>query len=171
VSHFQILPDTGNRGPHSKEIKFLEIRNRYKWMLQMGGQRVLLYKKRYSGIRCPNMDKVRHSNQQHDDNICYGTGYTGGYYAPIEIYVSLLPAVAGVVTVKEFGRSRDFTPTSWTLWEPLLTTGDFIVLRNNTRMMITDVSQTHWKHYVLRQNFTVTEIERNNIIYKIPIQL
>lgn len=170
MAHFQILADTGNRGPHSKERYFLEIRNRYKWLLDMGGERVLLYKKRFTGTRCPQFDQIRKTNQQHgQDTICYGTGYIGGYYQPVEIFISLLSPVAQSAVIEEAGRRRIFTPTSWTLWEPLLNNGDFIVRRNNARMLITDVTQTHWKHYVLRQNFSATEIERNSPIYQVPL--
>jgi len=170
MSHLQILPNTNNKGSHNKEFYFLSIRNRYKWLLDMSGEKVLLYKRKYEGTRCPNFDQVRKTNQQHEqDLVCYGTGYVGGYFKPIEIVVSLLTPVTQQVVLEEYGRRRVFKPTSWTLWEPLITTGDILVKRNNQRLWITDVSVTKWKSYILRQNFSTTEIERNNAIYNIPI--
>ena len=170
MSHLQYLPSTGNRGPHSKERYFLEIRNRNRWLLDMGGERVFLYKRRYAGVRCPNFDQVRKSSQQHgQDTICYGTGYTGGYFKPIEIWVSLVEGAPETASIKEYGRVREFTPRSWTLWEPLLQNGDFLVRRNGQRLWITEVTLLKWKHFVTHQNFSTAEVERNHPIYQIPL--
>jgi hypothetical protein len=168
MSHLQILPGTGNRGPHSKERYFLEIRNRNKWLLEMGGERVLLYKRKYTGTRCSNFDQVRKTNQQHgQDEICYGTGFVGGYFKPIEIFVSLISGSPEQITIEEYGRKRTFTPRSWTLWEPLLTNGDLIVRRNNQRLWIQNVTVRRWKHFVTHQDFETAEVERNHPVYKL----
>lgn len=170
MAHLQILPGTYNAGPHNKERYFLEIRNRYKWLLSMGGERVLLYKVKRTGTRCPNYDQVRKTSQQnHQDNICYGTGFVGGYFAPIEIVVSMISGAPEAAIVGEWGRLRSYTPRSWTLWEPLLQNGDFIVRRNNQRLWITNVYARRWKHFITRQDFETTEIERDNPIYQIPV--
>lgn len=170
MSHLQVLPNTGNRGSHSREKFFLKIRNRYRWLLDSGGEIVLLYKRKYEGTRCPLFDQVRKTSQQnHFDDVCFGTGFVGGYFKPIEIYVSLISGADEQIVSEEFGRRRIYTPKSWTLWEPLLQNGDFIVRRNNQRLWITNVYQRRWKHYVTRQDFSTAEVERNASIYNIPI--
>ena len=235
---FQILPDQEQFGVNSREWYFLSIREKDKWILEQGGERVLLYKKIFtgSGVLCPLYNKIRHTSQQHgQDNICQGTGsivaplliqdlttavnftvsnipdtthivvssatgvnpgdtiqqgsYTttvtsiagttlaigdasgftsSGYFAPIEIWVSLLSSGPEQVEVSEFGRKRTYTPRSWTLWEPLITEGDFLVRRNNERLWIQKVTASRFKHYVLHQNFDTAEVERNHEIYNIP---
>lgn len=169
--HLQILPGTYNKGPHNKERYFLEIRNRNKWLLDMGGERVLLYKKMYAGKRCPNYDQVRKRDGQHEqDTICYGTGFVGGYFKPVEIVVSLVSGGPEQAVVEEWGRKRVYVqPSCWTLWEPLLNNGDFLVRRNNQRLLITQVYQKRWKHFVTHQNFTVEEVERDAPIYNVPL--
>lgn len=202
----------------------------------MGGEKVLWYKRRFEGTRCPLYDLVRKSSQQHgQDSLCQGTGYisdslsvynvttstlftisninsttvtvsstTGmhsgdtitqgdfsttitsvvdgthlilastsgftsvGFFQPVEIVASLLSGGPEQVIVEDFGRKRTYKPSCWTLWEPILTSGDFIVRRNGQRLLITECQQTRWKHYTLHQKFQVSEVERNSPIYQIP---
>lgn len=180
---FQILPDQSQFGPNSLEWYFLSIREKNKWILNQGGERVLLYKRRYEGQRCPLFDTDRHTSAQHGDEICYGTGWIAtdakidgvnpggpyyGYFQPIEIVVSLLSSGPTDLALTDYGQQRIYKPHSWTSFEPLLTPGDVIVRRNNERFNITEVFPRRWKHYVLHQDFEMTEIERGSIIYKLP---
>jgi len=180
---FQILPDQSQFGPNSLEWYFLSIREKNKWILNQSGERVLLYKRRYEGQRCPLFDTDRHTSAQHGDEICYGTGWIAtdakidgvnpggpyyGYFQPIEIVVSLLSSGPEDLALTDYGQQRIYKPHSWTAFEPLLTPGDMIVRRNNERFNITEVFPRRWKHYVLHQDFEMTEIERGSIVYKLP---
>jgi hypothetical protein len=180
---FGILPDLSLRGPSGWEWYFLSIRERDKWVLTAGGERVLLYKRRYSGRRCSQYDAVRHSSVQHSDTECFGTGFvaensttTGsdiggpyhGYFAPIEIVISLLSSGPEEFTKTDFGVQRVYKPHSWTLWEPLLASGDMIVRRNNQRFFVTQVFPRRMKHFITHQDFDLVEVERGNIVYTLP---
>lgn len=165
---FQILPDQQRFGPTGFEWYFLSIREKNKWVLTVGGERVLLYKKKYEGQRCPLFDTVRHTNQQHEDEICYGQGFVGGFFQPIEIVISLLSSGPEEFTKTDFGIQRTYKPHSWTLWEPLLATGDMIVRRNNQRFLITQAFPHRFKHFVTHQDFDLVEVERGSILYTIP---
>jgi hypothetical protein len=180
----QILPDQSQFGPNSLEWYFLSIRNKNQWILNMSGERILLYKRRYEGQRCPLFDTIRHTSAQHEDKVCYGTGWiaqdavlTGpnaggpyyGYFQPIEIVVSLISSAPDQLALTDYGQQRVYAPMqNWTSWEPLLTSGDMIVRRNNQRFFITEVFPHRWKHYVLHQSFAMTEIERGSIVYTLP---
>jgi len=180
---YPILPDQSTHGPHGLENYFLWIREKNKWILNQSGERVLLYKRRYEGQRCPNFDSVRHTNAQHDDEVCYGTGWiamdanlTGsniggpnyGFFQPIEIVVSLLSSGPTDLALTDYGQQRIYKPHSWTSFEPLLTPGDMIVRRNNERMLVTQVFPRRWKHFVLHQDLELAEVERGSILYKLP---
>jgi len=165
---FQILPDQQRFGPTGFEWYFLSIREKNKWVLTVGGERVLLYKKKYEGQRCPFFDTVRHTNAQHEDTTCYGQGFVGGFFQPIEIVISLLSSGPEEFTKTEFGIQRTYKPHSWTLWEPLLATGDMIVRRNNQRFLVTQVFPRRFKHFVTHQDFDLAEVERGSILYQIP---
>lgn len=171
VAHLQILPGTGNRGPHSKERYFLEIRNRYKWLLDMGGERVLLYKKKYVGERSATFDNVRKRARRHGQHVDgFGGSIKGGYFDPIEIVVNIMQGGPEAVILEELGRRRAYTlQRSWTLWEPLLQNQDVIVRRNGQRFWLLNIYQHRWKHFVTRQDFDAKEIERNHPVFDIPM--
>lgn len=154
----------------NKEWYFVSILNKIKWALLFGGERVLLYQRKWSGTRCPNWDQVRKQHQIDGvEDTCYGTGFQGGYFRPIEIYVSLLSASTIQNVVQEEGIRKIFKPSSWTLWEPTLKNGDFIVRQSGERLWITNVTETRWKHNVLRQLFSTDSVEKNHPIYRIPV--
>lgn len=175
--HLQILPDIKNRPGASQQLDWLyvSILNRCKWALLAGGEQVLLYQRRWgtspTDRRCPNWDPLRKQEplDNTNDNICYGTGWVGGYFRPIPIYVSLLSTVQIQNTVLEEGIRKSYKPMSWSLKEPIIRNKDILVRANGTRLWINNVTPTHWKSKVIRQLFETEEIERNNVVYQIPV--
>jgi hypothetical protein len=170
MSHLQILPDVYNRVDPLVE-RFLDMRERLRWQLQVGGERCLLYQYPWTGTFSPYYDSatstVRISN---DDLVGYGTPYVGGYLGPFEIFVSFMTAASPVTTqYTGEGVRQTFSSTNWMLWEPLLSNRDFIVRRNNLRYWVTGVDVSKWRHHILHQVFTSTLVETNNIIYKVPL--
>src|ERR1700676_80158 len=89
MAHLQILPSINDRVDPLVE-RFLDMREKLRWMLAMGGERVLLYKRLYSGELSPYYDPIRKTVQANPtDFIGYGTPFVGGFYGPFEIFVSL----------------------------------------------------------------------------------
>jgi hypothetical protein len=181
---FQILPDQEQFGPNSREWYFLSIRNKDKWILEQGGEHILLYKRRYEGVRCPQFDPIRHTSEQHLDKICYGTGWIApdanmsgpdiggpyyGFFQPIEILASLLQSAPVDLALTDYGQQRLYKPVrNWGLWEPKIDVGDLIVRRNNERFLITEVFPKRWKHFVLHFEWNMSEVERGSILYELP---
>ena len=170
MSHLQILPSIEDRADPLVN-RFLDMREKFRWMMGMGGERVLLYKRRFSGTLCSQYDKIRRQHRQDPiDTECFGTNFVGGYFGPFAIFVSLKTAQSQQrIRFTEQGLRREFITTNWALWEPKLNNKDFIVRRNNQRLWINQIEETKWRHHILRQLFQTEEIERNNLIYKIPI--
>jgi len=169
MSHLQILPSISER-VDPLVARFLDIRERLRWMLGMGGERVLLYKRMYTGERCSQFDTIRRQHRNDGNDLeCFGTNFKGGYYGPFDIFVSLSTVAPQQIVIKEQGMRRQFISTHWALWEPKLDSKDFIVRRNGQRLWVVDIQQTKWRHHLLRQLFKTEEIERSNVIYKIPI--
>lgn len=138
----------------------------------MGGEQVLFYQRRWSGTRCPNYSQIKktHAVDTDQNDGCFGTGWVGGYYRPIPIYISLLSANAIQNVVQEDGIKKSFQPKSWSLHEPTFRNGDFFV-RNSTneRYWITDVTPTRWRSKILRQTFSADLIERSHPVYLISV--
>lgn len=171
--HLQILPFVKNRGGAPElDFYYINILNRCKWNLLFGGEEVLLYQRKWSGVRCSCWDPLRmQASVDSPCPDCFGVGFLGGYYRPLTIFISLLSATAIQNEIREEGIKRIFSPTSWTLWEPGLRNGDFIVRNNNNgeRLWIVDKTETRWRGKILRQLFSTNTIERNHPVYTIPI--
>ena len=168
MAHLSILPAITERVDPLVE-RFLDMRSKFQWMLAVGGERVLLYQRREQGTLCPNYDPIRRQHRQDTDELCYGTNYLEGYYPPIDVFVSInTPGSQQKIRLYEEGLRREFVPTCWALWEPILKNRDFIVRRDGSRMWITEVTTSRWRHHVLRSLFKVEEIEKSAPIYKIP---
>lgn len=171
MSHLQILPTVFDRVDPLVE-RFLDMREKLRWMLAMGGERVLLYKRKYTGTYCSQYDPVRKQHRNDGNDLeCFGTNFVGGYFGPFEIFASIkTPGAKQKVTIYEQGMRREFnTSGNWALWEPALTNKDIIVRRNGQRLWINSVEESKWRHHILHFSFDTEEVERSNVIYKIPI--
>ena len=169
MSHLQILPAVAERVDPLVE-RFLDIREKLRWLQAMGGEKVLLYKRRVTGQVCPNFDVVRRQHQVDLVDSCFGTNFIGGYYGPFEITVSHSTLAPQRIRIYEnAGLRREFVSTSWFLWEPQIINKDLIVRRNGQRLWITNVQQSKWRHHILRQMCNFEEIERSSPLYKLPI--
>jgi len=154
-----------------KEKYLAEIRNRHVWLLKMGGEKVMYLKRRWEGDRCTACwDSVRRQSTKEGCLICYGTGFVGGYYNPIEMTVSLISPASKKVLIQDHGMIIERMQSSWTLWEPQLQPRDiFVLMLDGRRIEVTEVTPTKWRGIILRQNFEYREIEETSIAYKIPI--
>ena len=75
---------------------FSALRSRRVWQLHNMGQKVILFKRRKEGTKCPlwetDAESCPHPLGEKEDLIdaCYGTGFLGGYYEPFIIKVRLV---------------------------------------------------------------------------------
>lgn len=169
--HLQILPPAAGR-PINLDYYFVSILDRCKWQLLMSGEQVLFYQRRWTGTRCPNWDPIRKQHSQdivYPNDTCYGTGFVGGYYRAIPLYVSLLSATQIQNVVFEEGIRRVFKPSSWSLHEPIFKNGDILVRSNSERLWVNNVTQTRWRSHVIRQLFETEVIEKGHQVYNIPV--
>lgn len=169
--HLQILPQVAGR-PINLDYYFVSILDRCKWQLLMSGEQVLFYQRRWTGTRCPNWDPVRKQHSQdmvYPNDTCYGTGFVGGYYRALPIYMSQVSAVQKQIILQEEGQKVVYTPKSWSLHEPTFRNGDLIVRRDGVRFWVTNVTPTMWRGKVLRQMFDLDRIELGHLIYSIPV--
>lgn len=164
VRPLQYLPPTDGM-----EHWMQEIRNRYIWLLQAGGEKVYLLKRRWLGDPCPNIDPVRHTHRDVDKcPICYGTTFVGGYYPAIQIVASLISPAPEKARQFDYGIRREFEPRSWTLWKPILRNKDVIVRKDGRRYWVQNTTPTRWRGIYLRQNFDLADVEPDHVIYDIP---
>jgi hypothetical protein len=145
----QILPPT-----EGKVRFFLEIHNRYRWLLKMGGQSMVLLKRKWQGVRCSCWDPVRKQTSTTECPECLGTQFIGGYHDPINLLVSFVTPSTRKIVRFDHGAWKEQEATSWMAHEPEIIERDILVDQNNKRYEIVSVTPTIWRGAVLRQNFT-----------------
>lgn len=134
------------------------------------GTMLLLKRKRF-GTYCSCYDDIRESSSEQNSCLkCYGTGFLGGYFHPIEIQVN---------TYNSPSKGERFEPVSvseedrmiqlWTGNFPPLQVGDILVDSSNIRYRIMSWEGTGKGPYFLRQIVQTQKIPETSIEYKIPI--
>lgn len=149
-----------------------EAVRRNAWILQQGGERVKLFKKKSSGIPCPcRMDERTFEWNQQPSNrcaTCMGTGFVGAYDGPIDIIVAPDDADRRVSQTPN-GRRLEHTYEVWTGPSPAITQRDFIVKQTGERYSIGAVRRPSSRGLPLQQHFNIAYLDEQDIRYRIPV--
>lgn len=146
--------------------KGIIARNRY--LLEQFGERAKLFVRKENGDRCPNYVDT-HKQAHNTCELCFGTGYLGGYEGPIDVVIAP-PEAEKHIDITDAGLRLNFTFESWTGPSPLLRTRDFIVRQNGERMVVGSVTPQGPKGSVFQQHFMLNYRDSKDIIYKVPIE-
>mgnify|MGYP000231291324 CR=1 FL=1 len=99
--------------------------------------------------------------------ICYGTGYVGGYYDKIESYVGLSIPASYHDDASRITEKFDVV-NGWTTYGPSLHGGDLIfVAARDTMFIVKNVKKTVLNGCVLRQIFDMVEMPAGHPAYKL----
>jgi len=101
---------------------------------------------------------------------CYDTGYTRGYFDPIEIYMQFDPSPQSLQLLPIAERQQNDTTARLPNF-PLLKPRDIIVEAENRRWRVVQVNQTERLRHVVHQELRLHEIVRGDIEYQLPIRL
>jgi hypothetical protein len=149
-----------------------EAIRRNRWVLEQGGERVKLFIRRNTGIRCPCQwdDRLFEYAKQPVNNCerCYGTGFLGGFEGPTDIILAPDDAERAVRQTPA-GRRLEHTYEVWTGPTPLLSQRDFVVKQNGDRYSIGPVRYTQVRGVILQQAFNISSLDECDIRYKVPI--
>jgi hypothetical protein len=145
---------------------------RNNWILQQGGERVKLFKRKVSGIMCPcRIDERTFEYNQQPSNrcvTCFGTGFVGGYDGPIDIILAPDDAERRVSQTPN-GRRLEHTYEVWTGPSPVVTQRDFIVKQTNERYSIGPVRRPSSRGLALQQHFNIGYLDEQDVRYRIPM--
>jgi len=160
-------------------------------LLDSMGENVLLYKRRFNGIRCQehkliDLEKSTPENvvlspifdnyeSENDSSFpsqercirCFNTGIVGGYYPFVKIKIRYggMPEILTVFDNK--GMLVHTTFNSWTLAEPALNEHDIIVRENGERYVVQRVKISEWRNVRLHTLMNLDLIQPNDIRYYI----
>jgi len=149
-----------------------EAMRRNNWVLEQGGERVKVFIKKTSGIRCAcgRDPRTLAYNKQPDSRCetCFGTSFLGGYEGPYDMIIAPDDADRAV-RQSVMGRHLEHTQDVWTGPSPMLTMRDFIVKQTNERYSIGPVRKPSARGNVMQQHFQVKYLDEQDIRYTIPL--
>ena len=149
-----------------------EAVRRNQWILEQGGERVKLFKRKVSGIPCPcRVDERTMEYQQQPDArclTCMGVGFVGGYDGPISIIVGPDDAERRVAQTPN-GRKLEHTYEVWIGPSPTVTQRDFLVKQTGERYSIGPVRRPAHRGLPLQQHFNLAYLSEGDIRYLVPV--
>lgn len=149
-----------------------EAKRRNLFILEQGGERVKLFKRKVSGLPCPcYLDpQTREYGQQPSARCltCFGTGFVGGYDGPTDIIVAPDDAERRVSQTPN-GRRLEHGYEVWTTENPSVTQRDFIVKQTGERYSIGPVRRPAVRGLPLQQHFNIQYLDEQDLRYRIPV--
>lgn len=149
-----------------------EAVRRNRWILEQGGERVKLFLRRVTGVKCDCVwdQRLEEYTQQPTNSCldCYGTGFVGGYEGPIDIIIAPDDAERRVGQTPN-GRRLEHAYEAWIGPSPMLSQRDFIVKQNGERYSIGPVRRTQVRGLILQQTFQIGYLDSTDIRYRVPM--
>jgi hypothetical protein len=149
-----------------------EAVRRNRWILEQGGERVKLFLRRVTGVKCDCVwdERLEEYSQQPSNSCleCYGTGFVGGYEGPIDIIVAPDDADRRVTQTAN-GRRLEHQYEVWIGPSPMLSQRDFIVKQNGERYAVGPVRRTQVRGLILQQAFAIGYLDMGDIRYRVPM--
>lgn len=154
---------------------------RLEMQLEATGEKVILYRRKWTGEKCPCYDHSRGQSRSRCP-VCFSTGFVGGYVQYIniretdgKIWVRVNPTQEDL-ELKEEGMFQSFEPSCWGLPTPILRDRDVVVRYN-----IYNGEET-WRYEILNvqrnmgffnkttaQMFAMKRLDKTDPIYNIRI--
>ncbi|MEM2153929.1 MAG: hypothetical protein QXY76_03375 [Nitrososphaeria archaeon] len=135
------------------------------------GEKFYLLSRKYSGQRCPRCwDEDMYHPQSTTCEICYGTGYVGGYNTYMLYGIFSHPRERYVFEPTQYG--------DWwtnrvieleTIVDLPIKARDIIVRQDGTRYIVGAIEYEKFSGYALRQKATLYLLDSSHHYYKVPV--
>lgn len=158
----------------SQEVKLdlegLEMARQYSLRLQQHtGRECWVFPCRTFGPRCPScVDSLTKQRMHMVCLTCYGTGFAGGYLAPVRTYANVVVVQADVV-VAETHKDRRRIATCNLGNQPEVKIKDLVVEAENIRWEVVKVSDVRKARALIRQELTLMEYDPGNVVYRLQL--
>ena len=134
------------------------------------GAPAMVFKKKTDTAYCPNCwDVVLKRVTQTNCKTCFGTGKLGGYFPPIEVWMSFEPDPKAEEVTELKLRQHSRTAVQFTNY-PLLAPDDLIVeLKPNRYWKVVSVAYTEKNRTVVLQFPQLSAVNLSDIEYSVPV--
>jgi hypothetical protein len=145
------------------------IRHRELVLNRLSGQKFLVYKKKTFGQYCTKCyDDTLQRTTIGKCDVCYGTGYVGGFYSPFTISAQINEnPPRSQITL--YGDWQDQDAQLVTSVTPILQPGDMIIDLYGRRWNIVTVRSTNKAMFTIAQQAQMRQMENDNILYDFPV--
>ncbi len=129
----------------------------------------LVYVRRRGGIVCTScFDVVQKKRTSSHCTTCFGTGWIGGFYSPIDTYIDIGPTPADII-ISEWGEVQKNETDLLMSNYPEVIPGDLIrELRSNRLWRVVAARPTEKRRAPMLQFVRVTEVSAGDVEYQLP---
>lgn len=155
------------------DLMALEMARMERLMLkQHKGRQMWVFPRRHTGQRCSVcIDPVTRQRLRASCMSCYGTGFAGGFYAPIEVY-GQIPTPAVATATQQLGKVAAQDTMLMLANYPLLTEGDVVIEAENIRWRVGgNINVIEKQRAPIRQQAQIKRIDPNEVEYSLPLLL
>lgn len=156
----------------TRDYIWTEAIRRNNWILEQGGERVKVFIRKVSGIRCwcrlDPKTRVYLGQPRATCPACFGAGFVGGFDGPFEIIIAPDDGERRVSQGAN-GRRLEHTYEVWIGPTPVVTQRDFIVKQTNERYSIGAVKRPSARGNLLQQHFQIGYLDEGDIRYQVPV--
>lgn len=148
---------------------FHKMNERDMWILKMDGELFDLYKRKLEGEHCSCWDDERGSASNPNCDICYGTGFVGGYDPVYQLYIRQKPANNNL-SREGRGLTVKNSTGAWTICDIQIRDRDLLINPQGIMFRVTTANVNHAAGYLFHQELAMEEVETNDPIYKLKRQ-
>lgn len=139
--------------------------------LEFGGREAQFFIKKTMGPRCPKCwDPIKKRKKTSNCELCYGTGFTGGYFDSIDNYFCISEEVIeNIHTV--WGVLSPNQKLAWSANYPLVKVSDIIRekrIGKNWRV-VQRVQRKEKSGFCVKQIFVIQEVNRKDVEYQLGV--
>lgn len=172
VDGYEIVSDHSDADGESDLICDEIVRNEYIMWREFSGIAIWLFAKRTFGQRCPACWNPRLGKTTTAScEVCWGTGYSGGYHRPVKIWGE----IQGSGDFQVHRTPEDQRPISGGMFvgppSPDVAIGDLLVDARNRRWLVTAIGGSMRLGVTVRQQHVVVPVERSQIQFKVPLKI
>jgi hypothetical protein len=146
---------------------FFKINERNYWILQNTGMWFDLYTRKYSGEKCPKCyDSIRGRAGSSTCDICFGTGFVGGYEPAFQLLVRLKP-VDQSLGISNQMLVNENTPGAWTITDTLIMNRDLLISPAGTFYQVLSRNINHAGGFLFHQELRLRAYDPEDNIYNL----
>src|SRR5574344_64974 len=150
---------------HNTDRWFFKMNERNLWILKNTGMLFDLYTRKYDGEICPQCyDPIRGRAGTQDCDVCYGTGFVGGYDPAYQLYIRLKP-IEKSLTVSDQMYVNENSPGAWTISNTKIMNRDILISPTGTIYQVTASMINQAGGYLFHQELKLKSFDMKDPIY------